>query len=77
MYVDFHDTSDHVFKMSHRRPSKISGIVPGTFVPGFHDESAVKRMIYSRLGNTDMIVSNIGVGGVAFGGYTEEVKKCA
>ena len=47
--------------------------------PGFHDEEAVKEMRYSRLGHTDMLVSNFGLGGTPFGaeicaghiGYTQ------
>lgn len=37
--------------------------LPPTFVKGFHYEDHVKRMEYSRLGQTDMIVSKISIGG--------------
>lgn len=33
-----------------------------TFVEGFHDAEAVKRMPYNKLGNTDMVVSKVGIG---------------
>ena len=47
----------------------MNGILPPTYVPGFHDESAVKGMRYSRLGRTDMVVSNFGLGGTPFGAF--------
>ena len=37
--------------------------LPPTFVKGFHDEEQVKRMKYSQLGQTHMIVSRISIGG--------------
>lgn len=36
--------------------------LPDTFVEGFHDEAAVKRMPYVPLGNTGMRVSRISLG---------------
>jgi hypothetical protein len=45
----------------------MDGILPSTFVPGFHDEASVKKMRYARIGNTNMIVSNFGMGGAQFG----------
>ncbi|XP_037075985.1 L-galactose dehydrogenase-like [Pollicipes pollicipes] len=39
-----------------------------TFVAGFHDEAAVRKMKYNRLGNTGMHVSEVSIGGVALGG---------
>ena len=45
----------------------MNGILPPTYVYGFHDESAVREMRYSRLGSTDMVVSNFGLGGTPFG----------
>lgn len=36
---------------------------PPTFVPGFHDEVLVKKMKYNRLGKTDLIVSELSIGG--------------
>lgn len=37
--------------------------LPPTFVKGFHYEDEVKRMQYSRLGQTHMMVSRISIGG--------------
>lgn len=37
--------------------------LPPTFVQGFHYEDQVKRMEYSQLGKTHMIVSKISIGG--------------
>ncbi|XP_071803334.1 uncharacterized protein [Asterias amurensis] len=41
--------------------------LPATYVPGFHNKDAVKRMQYNQLGNTGMEVSVIGLGGYPFG----------
>ena len=41
---------------------------PPTFVPGFHDdENAIKKLKFSRLGITEMILSNFGFGSSWFG----------
>ncbi len=40
----------------------LSASLPTTFVRGFHDEEAVKRTTYSRLGSTDMHVSKLSLG---------------
>eukprot|EP00968_Pinguiococcus_pyrenoidosus_P026000 scaffold7052_cov254-Pinguiococcus_pyrenoidosus.AAC.5 len=45
--------------------------LPPTFVRGFHDESAVRKMLYSPLGQTGMVVSLLGIGTSAFGGFYE------
>jgi L-galactose dehydrogenase len=37
--------------------------LPPTFVKGFHYEDDVKKMEYSRMGNTHMIVSKMAIGG--------------
>lgn len=37
--------------------------LPPTFVKGFHDEHLVGKMKYNRLGNTDLIVSELSIGG--------------
>ncbi|XP_056643653.1 uncharacterized protein LOC130449711 [Diorhabda sublineata] len=55
-------------------------VLPKTFVEGFHDEEEVKRMKYTKFGNTDMYVSklSIGTGGFSYfyGDYNvEECKK--
>ena len=44
--------------------SSQSNFPPPTFVAGFHDTSVVEsgKLRYSRLGNTHMIVSNLGLG---------------
>lgn len=36
--------------------------LPETFVPGFHDEAAVRRMKYNKLGETGLSVSTISLG---------------
>lgn len=40
--------------------------LPPTFVEGFHDEEAVRKMKYNRFGTTDMIVSQLSFGGSIF-----------
>jgi len=47
---------------------KIASILPHTFVEGFHNESKVKQMKYSKFGETDMLVSKYSLGGSALGG---------
>lgn len=37
--------------------------LPPTFVKGFHDEESVRKMRYNRLGQTDLIVSGLSIGG--------------
>ncbi|XP_049770305.1 uncharacterized protein LOC126108958 isoform X2 [Schistocerca cancellata] len=50
--------------------------LPPTFVPGFHDEAAVRAMRYNPLGETGLCVSRLGCGGGVFsslyGSFTEE-----
>ena len=41
---------------------------PPTFLPGWHSEELVKKMRYSRLGRTDLLVSQMGFGGCVVGG---------
>ena len=41
---------------------------PPTFLPGWHSEELVKKMRYSRLGLTDLLVSQMGFGGCVVGG---------
>lgn len=43
----------------------MSGILPATYVKGFHDEEQVKRMEYRSLGKTGLQVSKISFGGGA------------
>lgn len=40
--------------------------LPATFIHGFHDEAAVRRMKYVPLGDTGLMVSQIGLGGTGF-----------
>ena len=50
--------------------------LPATFVRGFHDEEAVKKMEYIPYGNTGLMVSKLGFGGAplsgSFGAVSEE-----
>ena len=41
---------------------------PPTFLPGWHSEDLVAKMRYSRLGRTDLLVSQLGFGGCVVGG---------
>nr|CAD7577523.1 unnamed protein product [Timema californicum] len=43
-------------------------MLPKTFISGFHDEEAVRKMKYSKLGDTDLEVSILGLGGAAYSG---------
>ncbi|XP_049843899.1 uncharacterized protein LOC126295443 [Schistocerca gregaria] len=50
-------------------------MLPPTYVPGFHDEAAVKAMRYNDLGTTGLKVSHLALGGGAlglYGDYPEE-----
>ena len=42
--------------------------LPETFVSGFHNEEAVKKMRYNPLGKTGFQVSHLSFGGAALGG---------
>ena len=42
-------------------------MLPPTFIRGFHNEGSNSALQYARLGNTDMVVSNLSLGGSAFG----------
>ncbi|KAJ9573803.1 hypothetical protein L9F63_008840 [Diploptera punctata] len=42
--------------------------LPETFVPGFHDEAAVRKMRYNTLGKTGLQVSKLSFGGGPLGG---------
>lgn len=39
------------------------GELPATFVQGFHDEEAVRKMTYTVLGNTSLSISKLSLGG--------------
>ncbi|XP_049796554.1 uncharacterized protein LOC126213029 [Schistocerca nitens] len=50
-------------------------MLPPTYVPGFHDEEAVRAMRYNDLGTTGLEVSHLGLGGGPlgiYGDYPEE-----
>lgn len=40
--------------------------LPPTFVPGFHDESQVRKMRYNKLGRTNLKVSCLSLGAAGF-----------
>lgn len=42
--------------------SRMAVDLPPTFVPGWSDDHSVHRIPYNRFGETDMIVSRIGIG---------------
>lgn len=48
--------------------------LPPTFVARFHDEAAVRRMRYQRLGQTEMMVSRICFGSAPIGGMFGNVE---
>lgn len=43
--------------------------LPPTFVKGFHDEEAVKKMKYEKLGRTGLMVSKLSIGGGTLAPY--------
>lgn len=55
---------------------------PPTYLPGWHDEEKVQRMRYAKLGDTDLVVSQAGIGGAVVGnvypdaGGLEEIYQC-
>ncbi|WKY01134.1 hypothetical protein Q1695_015272 [Nippostrongylus brasiliensis] len=57
-----------------RNGSVVDPSLPPTFVARFHDEAAVRRMLYRRLGQTDMIVSKISFGSAPIGGMFGNVE---
>jgi len=56
--------------------------LPPTYLAGYHDKELVSKMRYSRLGETDLIVSQVGFGGCVVGGVypdkgdLEEIYQC-
>ena len=42
--------------------------LPPTNLPGWHQPHLVKKMRYARLGQTDLMVSQVGFGGCVVGG---------
>jgi len=45
---------------------------PPTYVEGFHYKEKVEKVPYKRLGQTDLIVSQLGIGGSVLGGYYKD-----
>ena len=45
--------------------------LPATFVKGFHDEAAVRKMEYRKLGRTGLMVSKLSLGGAVFSPFHE------
>lgn len=45
---------------------------PPFYVAGFHDMESVKRMTYKRLGDTNILISKLSLGGGPFGGLYGE-----
>lgn len=41
--------------------------LPETYVPGFHNEEAVRKMKYVQFGETGMAFSKLGFGGATLG----------
>ncbi|ETN78465.1 hypothetical protein NECAME_02902 [Necator americanus] len=56
------------------KASMADASLPPTFVARFHDEAAVRRMQYRRLGQTEMIVSKIAFGSGPIGGMFGNVE---
>ena len=42
--------------------------LPPTYLPGWHQPHLVKKMRYAQLGQTDLMVSQVGFGGCVVGG---------
>ena len=45
-----------------------SPALPPTYLPGWHQADLVKKMRYVQLGQTDLMVSQVGFGGCVVGG---------
>lgn len=43
--------------------------LPATFVKGFHDEAAVRKMKYHNLGRTGLVISKLSIGGGTLAPY--------
>ncbi|CAL2037181.1 unnamed protein product [Caenorhabditis brenneri] len=59
---------------SRREREQVDSSLPATFIPRFHDESAVRRMIYRQIPGTDIRISKIGFGAAAIGGMFGNVE---
>lgn len=51
--------------------------LPSTFVPGWHDESAVRQMKYNDLGRLNRKISALTIGGAGFGGVYDDASATA
>ena len=50
--------------------------LPPTFLPNWHYEDLVNKVKYKRLGTTNMVVSQMGIGGCVVGGvYPDKAEK--
>ncbi|KAK0417373.1 hypothetical protein QR680_012972 [Steinernema hermaphroditum] len=52
----------------HSRKSQVPPNFPPTYVARFHDEGAVRKMVYQKLGTTDLMVSRMALGCGPIGG---------
>lgn len=50
------------------------GVLPETFVAGFHDEAEIKRMPYSKFGRSGRLISKLSLGASSFGNAYGPVK---
>ena len=50
----------------------MSAPLPPTYLAGWHLPHLVEKMRYSRLGQTDLIVSQLGFGGSVVGGVYQD-----
>uniref|UniRef100_A0A1I7T3D6 Aldo_ket_red domain-containing protein n=1 Tax=Caenorhabditis tropicalis TaxID=1561998 RepID=A0A1I7T3D6_9PELO len=67
----------HRGSSSRREREPIDTSLPSTFIPRFHDESAVRRMNYRQIPGTDIRISKIGaaaIGGM-FGNVEDSITK--
>ncbi|KAF6210539.1 hypothetical protein GE061_013645 [Apolygus lucorum] len=49
--------------------------LPDTYVDGFHDKAAVEKMTYTQLGETNLRISKLGIGGGAYSGFYGEFEQ--
>lgn len=52
----------------------MKGVLPETFVEGFHDPEVVKRMPYSKFGRSQRLISKLSLGCSSFGNAYGPVK---
>ena len=50
----------------------MSAPLPPTYLQGWHHTNLVEKMRYSQLGQTDLMVSQLGFGGSVVGGVYED-----